>query len=362
LALVLVAVLAIGTVAMTNFWRANPQGNWDAWTIWNLRARFLASGNHLAVRAWSPSLSGSGSHPDYPLLVSGFVARCWSYSGSTSPIAPIATGYAFFLGLVAIGVGGIAALGGESLGLLFGLVVASSPFLLQEVPSQYSDIPLACFFAGALVLMLLDRPLMAGVLASLATWTKDEGLLFLAVFVATVAILRRKQLLQALAGAVPVGILVLIFKLVLARGATSLLTHAQSTGIGSKVADIHRYGAVVAAGVEQVLDMGLGWYHPILPLIVLALALRFKSNWRRDVLPVGAVTAAMAVGYFWVYILTPYDLSWHLQTSLGRLTVQLWPAVLLTIFAGLRAPEQTAIPGALESPSSKVRESRKRKR
>ena len=58
---------------MSGAWENNPQGNWDAWSIWNLRARFLAAGGIVAHRAWSPLLSST--HPEYPLLTSAFVAR-----------------------------------------------------------------------------------------------------------------------------------------------------------------------------------------------------------------------------------------------------------------------------------------------
>ena len=108
--------LAIVTSAMSTAWQANPQGNWDAWALWNLRARFLAAGDGLAPRAWSPLLSFT--HPEYPLLLSGFVASCWTDSGSISNVAPIAVSYLFFLALLATVVGGIAALRGAVPGVL----------------------------------------------------------------------------------------------------------------------------------------------------------------------------------------------------------------------------------------------------
>src|SRR5207237_7498520 len=77
----LLIAAAIVSSAMTDAWEANPQGNWDAWSIWNLRARFLAAEGNLPHRAWSPALSWT--HPEYPLLVSAFVARCLTYAGST---------------------------------------------------------------------------------------------------------------------------------------------------------------------------------------------------------------------------------------------------------------------------------------
>ena len=57
----------------------------------------------------------------------------------------------------------------------------------------------------------------------------------------------------------------------------------------------------------------------------------------------GVVLAALLLGYVGVYVITSNDLKWQLQTSLNRLLVQVWPLLLLTVFAALRAPESAAI-------------------
>ncbi len=88
---------------------------------------------------------------------------------------PAATSYIFFLSLIAMVGGGIMALRGMALGLAAALVLACTPALLREVPAQYADVPVACYMAGALVFVLLDRPWMAGALAGFAAWTKDEA-------------------------------------------------------------------------------------------------------------------------------------------------------------------------------------------
>ena len=44
-----------------------------------------------------------------------------------------------------------------------------------------------------------------------------------------------------------------------------------------------------------------------------------------------ALVAGMHLSYFAVYLLTPYDLGWHLTQSLERLLVQLWPLSLLSV-------------------------------
>ena len=340
IALSLLLALGVGTVAVTAAWDANPNGDWDAWAIWNLRARFLASDAGLAQRAWSPSLAAT-SHPAYPLLVSSFVGRDWAFSHSFSPTVPAATSYLFLLALIALAAGGVMAIRGPTFGLLAGLVLAASPSLLHEVPSQYADIPLACYFTGAIVFGLLDRPVLAGIFAGFAAWTKDEGLLFLIVALAAILVFRRRAVLAAIAGAAPIAVLVAYFKMALSSTAAPQLA-TNLTAATHQAADAGRYGTIAAAFAREFAGMGSGWYHPILPLIVLALALRFDREHWRDVAFCGAIAVALLLGFFGVYILTTNDLNWILQTSLTRILVQVWPALVLTGMLALRTPEATA--------------------
>lgn len=349
LTLAIAVALAVATGAMADAWEANPQGNWDAWSIWNLRARFLAAGGTLPQRAWSPGLSWT--HPEYPLLIPAFVARCWTYAGSTSDTAPIATSYAFFIALIAILTGGLAAWRSPTLGLLCGLALLGSPHFLHEVPAQYADIPLACYFAAATIFALLDRPLLAGLFAGLAAWTKHEGLLFLLALLAATAILRRRHFLLTAAAAMPVAILVAVFKFVLAPRLSEFFVGGASA-LAHRAGDLRRIGQVLAALAHEFAAMSMGWYHPVLPLIALAIALRFDRPRRGDLLFAAAIPIAMLSGYVCIELITPNDLSWQLQTSLSRLLVQIWPGLLLIPFACLRTPESAAIVEPRKKPKS----------
>jgi len=48
------------------------------------------------------------------------------------------------------------------------------------------------------------------------------------------------------------------------------------------------------------------------------------------------------MGYFAVYLITPYDLVWHLSHSLGRLFLQVWPSALFLFFLAIKGPERLA--------------------
>ena len=109
-----------------------------------------------------------------------------------------------------------------------------------------------------------------------------------------------------------------VFKIFLARGNSSLLSTSLA-GAGPRLADLSRYGLTLAAFARKFADLGAGWYHPILPLIALAVALRFDRDRRRDAAFCGAIAGILLIGYFGVYILTNNDLSWQVQTSLNRI-------------------------------------------
>jgi hypothetical protein len=337
----LLLAMVLATAAMTDTWTAIPHGNWDAWSIWNLRARFLASG-HFASGAWSPVLA-QYTRAEYPLLVSSFVGRCWAFGHAGSTAIPAAASYLFFLALVSLVSGGIMAMRGVAVGLLSALVLAVTPSLLREVPAQYADIPVACYMVGAMVFLLLDQPWLAGIFAGFAAWTKDEGMLFLIVLLALTAVLKRRAVFAVLAGAVPLTALELIFRATATRGIPSQLS-SSLPGAPHRIAEWSRYSVVLSAWGREIGNMGIGWYHPLLPLIVLAIALRFDRQRRADITISFAVAATLLMAYFGVYIVTSLDLAWQLQTSLPRVLMQAWPLLVLATFAGLNRFEVIPAP------------------
>jgi hypothetical protein len=351
-------VLALGTAAIATSWDNNPAGDWDAWAIWNLRARMLAAPDGLFQRAWSPLLKSS--HPEYPLLTSGFIARCWAYSGGTEPEAvPMTAAYLYYLALCAIAVGGVARVRSPALGLLFGAVLAGTPVLVHEATTQYADVPLACYMLGAVLLAAADQPILAGLFAGFAAWTKDEGLLFLAVFLIVMALLRRTNVLRAAIGAAAPLALVLAFKLVLAHGTASLPARA-AAGMGARLADFHRYTFALGSLAGAFVAMGANFYHPIYPAVVAAAILRFERAQRRMTLFATLIAAAMLVGYFAVYVVTPDEIAWLVGTTVNRLVVQVWPLLLLTLFVALRTPESLMpAPAPVAAPERPVRKRRK---
>jgi predicted small integral membrane protein len=361
-------VLLLATSAMSQAWDRNPQGNWDAWSIWNLRAKFLApSGGEpgvakstMAARAWSPLLTGT--HPEYPLLLSGAVARCWGLSLS-GPVAsdaapdsvPIAIGYLFFLSLIAVVTGGLAIARGAVAGLIAGLTLAATGALLHEVPSQYADVPLAAYLACTVVFLVIDRPVWAGVFAGFAAWTKDEGAMFCVVLVVLLAGIsvwdrpRRRDLPRVILGMLPGGLTFGLFKVFLAAHGTAQF----SAGALSRFANAGRWEVVLAGVGSQIASLGEGWLHPVLIVAAFAIGVGFRADSRRDsyfpALLCTALAVAMLGGYCVAMVTSSDDAAWQTSTAAGRLIVQWWPLAVIAMMLWLRPAEELAV----EEPSAR---------
>jgi hypothetical protein len=52
------------------------------------------------------------------------------------------------------------------------------------------------------------------------------------------------------------------------------------------------------------------------------------------------VPALVLAGDVLVYVATPRDLSWHLQWSLSRLILQIWPLAVFAVFLITATPEE----------------------
>lgn len=336
---------------------ANPHGQWDAWSIWNLRAKYLAGPGQTWKYAVSPLLSDT--HPDYPLLQSSFIALLWKGSGASTPFAPIATAFLFLASTLGLLVSALALLRSTSAAWLAGLIALANTSYLLQPATQYADVPLSFYYLAALVLVFLaraaGRPALlaaAGLFVSCAACTKNEGIAFMACALVCYPLAgwRTRGLRPTLAawprlllGALPGLLLCALFKLVLAPAADPLFAQKISQVL-PKFADLSRYGQIAKALWDELLNLGIPQAHPLLLLAILVFALRFRipPGERAEVL-FGALALVLLGGAYAAAYLASPSLTWQLNTSLGRLCAQLWPAFLLLIFMLLgRIEDRTA--------------------
>jgi hypothetical protein len=347
-------VLVTAVAAFITFSLERPHGGWDAWAVWNLRARFLFRGGE----HWTDGLSFGviWSHPDYPLLIPANVARIWSYIGIDTTVAPIAVSLLFTFATIGVLGSSLSRLRGGTLALLAILILMGTPGFISHAASQYADVPLSFFFLATLALLALHDTsgdpdprhlILAGAFAALASWTKNEGIMFVVVVVivrAFVVLPFRgvrpfiRQMVSFTAGLIPILAVVVLFK---ANVPPTVILAAQGPlHVILKVLDPSRYITVVGSLLWQMYQLGGGFISPVLVLILL-LVVSGVRTYERDPMDIATpflVLLLMFIGYFLVYVITPRDLQWHLDTSLNRLLIQLWPSVVFSLFLVISPP------------------------
>lgn len=120
-----------------------------------------------------------------------------------------------------------------------------------------------------------------------------------------------------------------------------------------KVLSDNRYGAIVRWFLKQFFRFGHWLWIPgtvlVLGLYLVLGRAAAPTESAQAGLPrrhdVGAMAGFRAcvsailitlAGYFLIYVITPYDVYWHLRFSLNRLFLQLWPSVVFLCFLRLR--------------------------
>lgn len=355
------ALAAALVVFVFYFWK-NPHGNWDAWSHWNLRARFVFWGGE----KWANAL-----HPDYwnplnyPLLWPMAVSAGWGFVGAESRWIPGLTAMLFALGTVVLLTSALARTRGKTQGYLAGILLLGTPFFLTHGVSQYSDIPLAFFFLATFAAAARHDAepsgsprflILAGTMAGLAAWTKNEGLLFILCFCAArlgTTLLRggwrhaASEGLWLTVGLLPVMAVVLYVKTQLYSSPRTIFETRGVLYNFANFTNLERYRKILTAYWHTFF--GFGKWGLSLTLLMIPYALWMGRTEARAARSPAAATLLtllfMICGYFAVYLATPHNLDWHIGTSVDRLFLCMWPGFLFGYFLSVRTPEE-AVQGA----------------
>jgi hypothetical protein len=329
-----------------------PHGEWDAWAVWNARARFLFAGG----ADWRVAFDAvAGQHPDYPLLLPGTVARIWLYVGRTTVVAPVLVAMLFTFATVGVAAAVVTMRRGRAQGMLAAIVLLSTAGFIAHGTTQYADVPLSFFILATLALLWLydtsagqrwPVPVLAGSLAGCAAWTKHEGLLFLLAVVAArlaVAVANRRwrpavhELTAFAAGLAPVLAVVGYFKLRLAPPTVYVLGEQLET-IRQRGGDLSRYWRIAAAMVGELRGFG-DWVFSLAGLLLvyaLLVGVRVAPGDRPALMVSALALVIVLAGYLGVLLLLVDPLDYYLAAGLARLLLHLWPSAVFVYWLTVR--------------------------
>jgi len=312
----------IGTI---RFWRySNRWGDWDGWAIWNLHALFLYD-----VESWTNLFTDkiAWTHPDYPLLLPSLIALFWKTIGCQAAEVPALISYFVFLLLIGLIYGSSIDKYSKVLSLCGIILLIVDSRFMAYAASQYADCLLSLVILLSVVMSSkkMDRIpfwfVIIGYCSALPMWIKNEGNVFFGINCVAIAYEFRKDfmiVLYYILGALPVLIITGWFKYFYST--SNDIAKSLNADILMKITSIERY-ELIGSHIYNVVIQNISG---ILFLLSMALILRHRVILNRNAIVIFLTLSA----YLFVYVITPNDLEWHLNTSLDRLLYQLYPTIL----------------------------------
>jgi hypothetical protein len=343
--------LGIGTYLFFIDTYNEPHGLNDAWSYWNLRAKFIARN----PSGWANAFSDLYFfHGDYPLFETGLIGFIWSITGKESIFVPAFLCLSFYWMIVWAVYGFIKELGSKINAELAALFLSLTPFYVVMLSSQYVDMQAGLYFlmaVGISVIAINSKNnlwyILTGLFAFGAGWVKNEGLLFIIVFFACLKLYLllkdRKNWIEkfkyAIMGAALPLLSILIFKLWIAP--TNDLIQ-EGGDLFSKLNDPYRFHFIADFWKVKITDFGKWIGNPWWLLLIYIPAAGLNVSFIKKHYWTYAVIIGMLVGFFMIYMVSYIDLFFHLSTSAHRLFFQLLPVFLFIYFASLKAPFKEA--------------------
>ncbi len=346
------AVFIVSLLGTASYLLRRQQGDWDAWMMFNRSARFI----YRDQPHWLDSFSRQMDpifHADYPLLLGLNVASGWDALGTESAYVQMLQSALFAmaaLGILVSALASIKSLGQAALGLIF---LWGTPTLVNEGAREMADLPLAFFILSTAILIyfyfVYEKPALialAGLTAGLAAWTKNEGSLFViaAGIGLMMASLREKPwrvlFWYVLGLAFPFAI-VIFFKLFLAPP-SDVLSNGAARSI-QQILGIPRHLEILQYLGRELFYFG-GWTNlfgimPVLLVYFLLFRLPVDKELRPAYIAGITMLAVQLLGDYGVYLITPYDLTWHLSYSIERIVLQIFPVIAFLILCASQIPE-----------------------
>jgi hypothetical protein len=328
-------VAAFGVLCFTWLFtsRSYRWGGWDAWAQWSMHARFLVGDPD-----WHALLRTTFAHPDYPLMQPAIIAACWRAIDAVEPLSPLLLSAVVAVLLLATVYAAVREQVSRPFAVAAFVLLSMDAGFAGQTASQYADSLLGlCILLATVFLCRSDRSsagelALAGFFSACAAWTKNEGLAFFAILSVIAAWSLRARLWafkHFLLGSMPLVVLVAWFKLGFAPPSdlASGIEH-----VASSVASGRRHWLILSTG----FDVALRELPTFLPLLTLMLMAGRRGRMLRGLM---AVLLVLLV-YYVTYLLTPYDLNWHLTHSFNRLLHHLLPTLVFITFASVFTQER----------------------
>ena len=316
-----------------------PLGGWDAWSCWNLKAKFI----FLSQENWKDMLAPGlwRSNTNYPILWPLINVWFWDIGGKFDQAVPMFNSIAVALMTAGILLFSLLELTGNLwVSISAAVLVAALPFNVTLFTSQYSDSLLGLYLLSAFVSLLLGEKynlpklkILSMLFLGLMGFTKNEGLI--AACVTALGFFwhersRKKELKPLILTFFCALLPAIIFMLFMSPKNEAFINGLASTDKPSSLSRLVMI--LIYPWFEFISDKWNGLWVLVFGGILLA----GKELWQSTLGVIGlSLVFYLAVVMAYYEVNTFFEIGWWLSTTLSRILFAIIPTIVFWIGMGL---------------------------
>jgi hypothetical protein len=307
-----------------------PFGGWDAWSCWNLKAKFIFLGKEHWKDMLDPGMWRSNTQ--YPLLLPCIITWFWDVLGKAYQFVPMTASIAFTLLSAAILIFGLARMTKNILpGSLLAAAAFSIPFVITLSISQYSDILVGLYLLCALVCLLADEMILCGLFIGLLSFTKTEGTVAAGLLTLLILFVIKKQSKPFLTALFIAAIPTILFQMFLAPKNEAFINGLMSVTQPSNFDRLKYIGAFT-----PIEFLSFKW-HGLWVLGITALLIWKEKSFGKELKTIGIfMVSYLGIVIIYYYVNTFFEIGWWMQNTLNRILFALLPSFLLWLGLSLK--------------------------
>lgn len=347
----LLGIISLVFIPIDIYAQLYPMGGWDAWSVWNLKAKFIFSGEDRWKNMLDPVLWRSSPH--YPLLLPLINVWGWSFLSAPAAVGPLIVSILFTLLTAGTLIFGLKPQTGPMAALVSGLLLLCLAYFVQLATSQYCDIVFAFYLLAGIIALKnacqqenKSFAFLAGLFLGFLSFAKSEGVLAMLILAGlSIFYLRDKKLWGPLfLGSLVTSLPTLIFERFFSPGNQTFINGLVSSTQPSDMYRLKMIFAFLWANLNSQKWNGL-W-------AVLAVGLIFSKGrcFQREftIIPL-FLLVYLSLIFAYYYINTYFKIAWWMQVTLDRIFLGILPVIIFWIFSAVWKKDSNPLPGARAS-------------
>ncbi len=340
------SLIVLAALFFLLYTQVQPYGGWDAWSVWNFKARFLFLEESSWQAMFDPALWRSSPH--YPILLPLIIVWGWSFGRNAGPQVPLWVSVIFSAMTAGLLAGALRERIKTLPAVLAALLMVSAPFFVTFATSQYSDIAVAYYLLAAFACFLQGRRdggrgwfFLSGLCAGLLSFSKNEGALaallacglFLCLLVFA-APRQRRSLLPFAAGLFLTGLPTLIFQVFFAPENLTFINGLVSAEHPTGLSRLKVTLAFLLFALKSAQWGGL-WILTAGGLLIAGPRALRKGRW----IFAAFLFLYLACAVFYYCLNTYFEITWWLRSTVHRVYFTVLPLAVFWCFVSLFRPD-----------------------